>query len=49
MFYENLLKLCSSHGVKVTNVVTELGCSQGEYVALEKGRNTQCGNVKKIR
>ncbi|MDR1674174.1 MAG: helix-turn-helix domain-containing protein [Oscillospiraceae bacterium] len=29
MFYENLCKLCEQRGLKVTNVISELGYSKG--------------------
>lgn len=48
MFYENLLKLCSSHGVKVTNVVTELGCSQGSMSHWKKGGTPNAATLKKF-
>ena len=32
MFYDNVLKLCEERGVKITNVITALGFSQGNLI-----------------
>ena len=37
MFYDNLKNLCNQRGVKVTNVITSLGISQGSMSHWKSG------------
>lgn len=37
MFYDNLKSMCSQRGVKVTNVINELGISQGSMSHWKSG------------
>lgn len=37
MFYDNLKSMCSQRGVKVTNVINELGISQGSMSYWKSG------------
>lgn len=48
MFYENLLAICKERGVKVTNVVTSLGFSQGSMSSWKNGVEPRANTVKKF-
>lgn len=41
MFYENLLKLCEMKGVKLTNVLNDLGIGSGSMSRWKKGVKPQ--------
>lgn len=48
MFYDNVLKLCEARGVKITNVITELGFSQGNLSNWKNGRVPRADSIKKL-
>lgn len=48
MFYENLQRLCDERGVKITNVVSALGFSQGNLSNWKKGRAPRYDSIKKL-
>lgn len=48
MFYDNLLKLCEQRGVKITNVVTALGFSQGNLSNWKNGRIPRADSIRKL-
>lgn len=48
MFYDNLKNLCNQRGVKVTNVITSLGISQGNLSNWKNGRIPRADSIKKL-
>ena len=48
MFYDNLKALCEKRGVKVTNVVSALGCSQGSMSYWKSGGVPNAATLKKF-
>lgn len=48
MFYDNVLKLCEARGVKITNVITELGFSQGNLSNWKNGRIPRADSIRKL-
>lgn len=48
MFYDNLKNLCNQRGVKVTNVITSLGISQGNLSNWKNGRVPRADSIKKL-
>lgn len=48
MFYDNLKALCEKRGVKVTNVVSALGCSQGSMSHWKAGGVPNASTLKKF-
>lgn len=48
MFYDNLVELCKSRNVKITNVVTALGCSQGSLSTWKNGATPRADTLKKF-
>lgn len=48
MFYDNLKNLCNQRGVKVTNVITSLGISQGNLSNWKNGRIPRADSIRKL-
>lgn len=48
MFYDKLNELCKEHGVKMTNVVIELGMSQGNLSRWKNGVEPRDSIVQKF-
>lgn len=48
MFYDNFCAICKEKGLKVTNVVTELGLSSGNMTNWKKGRTPKTDVLQKI-
>lgn len=48
MFYDNLKALCKKSGVKVTNVISALGCSQGSMSHWKAGGVPNASTLKKF-
>lgn len=48
MFYDNLQRLCKERGVKITHVITALGCSQGNLSKWKNGGVPKAETIIKI-
>ena len=48
MFYENLLEICKTKNISVTNLIAELGLSSGNLSSWKKGNKPRSDTLVKL-